>query len=203
MNISLTIIFAIMTGACLLALIESLRRCEAPQQYNPYLTGLLLLILMHTLGELFIASAGYKYAPHLAGMQLPIRMLLGPALYLYAKSMMSSPPRLWLIGGTAMLGPLVVAIIMLPFANLSAADKLALANPATRDPELFRLAWVTCCSAAGAFIAFTSLYWVMTFKLQKRHRQRIMQRYANIEKRALDWLKYSLYVWGLLWLFLA
>lgn len=190
-----------MTGTTLLAIVESLRRPQGLQA-NPYLIGLLGLILMHALGELFIATGAYRYAPHLAGIQLPIRMLLGPALYLYALSMMSSQkPKVGLTCALAMLGPIIIAIIMLPFASLSAEDKLALANPATRDPALFRLAWITCSAATATFIAFTGIYWVMTFRLQKQHRHRTMARFANIEKRALDWLRYSLYVWGFLWLF--
>ena len=45
----------------------------------------------------------------------------------------------------ALLGPLLVVVCMLPFMLLiTPAEKLTLADPATRDPELFKIAVFTC-----------------------------------------------------------
>lgn len=194
-NIVATIIFSAMVGATALAIASS---------RNRFLTGLFILILIHALGELLIASGAYQYAPHLAGIQLPIRMLLGPALYFYAHSMMASEQlKVSRAYGLALLGPVVILLIMLPFVGLSAEQKLSLANPATRDPVLWQLAITTCALAAGIFVAYTAAYLLAALRLQNRHRARMMEQYANIETRSLDWLRIMLLVWGLVWLLFA
>src|SRR5690606_6423404 len=35
---------------------------------------------------------------------------------------------------------------------------------------------------------------------QAQHRRRVMEQYANIESRSLDWLRSMLVVWGFVWL---
>ena len=84
MNINLfpTIIYSCMLGVMLFALLDTWNKPR--QRQNFYLAGLFGLLLMHILGELFIYSGAYQYAPGLAGMNLPVRVLLGPALYFYA-----------------------------------------------------------------------------------------------------------------------
>lgn len=198
-NIVPTVIYASMMGMTCFALIDVLSRKR--QQQSIYLGVLLLLLLAHILGELFIYSGAYQYAPALAGMQLPLRMLLGPALYFYAIATMS-PDRQ--VNGRAYLlaltGPLLVIVGMLPFAlGISSADKLALANPATRDPELWQIAFMTCLFATIAFILFTAAYLVVTFRLHARHRRQLMERFSTIEKRSMDWFRVLLVLWGAVW----
>ena len=93
----------------------------------------------------------------------------------------------------------MIILAMLPFAGLSASEKLALADPAARDPALFRLALLTCLATTLIFILFTAVYLVMTFRLQMQHRAQLMERYSDIEKRSLDWLRIVLLLWGCAW----
>ncbi|WP_231562053.1 helix-turn-helix domain-containing protein [Colwellia psychrerythraea] len=175
------------------------------QRQNVFLKGLLLLLLIHLSGELFIYSGAYVYAPALAGAQLPFRVLLGPALYFYAHATMSPDKkidkRIWAL---ALSGPILVLLVMLPFIfMISPAEKLALANPLTRDPELWKIAVFTCLSATFVFILFTVLFLVMALKLHNSHRQQLMERFSEIEQRSLGWFRTVLVIWGVVWLMYA
>jgi AraC-like DNA-binding protein len=93
---------------------------------------------------------------------------------------------------------------MLPFIfALSSEEKLALANPATRDPVLWKIAVFTCLAAAILFVTFTALFLAATFKLHSDHRRQLMERFAEIDQRSLDWLRPVLILWGLAWFMYA
>ncbi len=194
-----TINYSCMMGISLFVLMQL--SLQAKTRQTLYLAGLQLLLLIHILGELFIYSGAYVYAPSLAGAQFPIRMLLGPALYFYAHATMSPVKQLkkraFLL---ALLGPLIVIIGMLPFMlGISAEEKLALANPETRDPDLYRIALYTCIYAMAAFASYTGAYLYAAFKLQRSHSQQLMNRFSDMEKRSMGWFKLLLMFWGLTW----
>ena len=132
-------------------------------------------------------------------------MLLGPALYFYAYAAMSPdnkfPLRRYLL---ASLGPIVVIAAMIPFIfSMSPEQKLALADPATRDPALWQIAIVTCLFSAIAFILFTFAYLIAALRLHSQHRKNLMDRYSAIEQRSMDWFRIVLILWGLAWLLYA
>ena len=192
-----------MIGMTIFALFEVFKRPKERQ--NIFLKGLLLLLLIHLLGELFIYSGAYVHAPALAGAQFPFRVLLGPALYFYAHATMSPAKaidkRLWAL---ALSGPILVLLAMLPFIFvISPAEKLALANPSTRNPELWQIAVFTCLFATFVFISFTVLYLVMALKLHNSHHQQLLERFSEIEQRSLDWFRTVLVIWGAVWLMYA
>lgn len=198
-----TVIYSCMMGMTAIALLEVFKR--PAQRQNVFLKGLLLLLLIHLAGELFIYSGAYVYAPALAGAQLPFRVLLGPALYFYAHATMSPDKAIdkskWAL---ALSGPIIVILAMFPFIFLiTPAEKLALADPATRDPELWKIAISTCLFATIVFIFFTFLFLVMASRLHSSHRQQLMERFSDIEQRSLDWFKPLLFVWGAAWLMYA
>jgi AraC-like DNA-binding protein len=151
------------------------------------------------LGELFIAVGAYQLAPNLAGVQLPLRMLLAPALYFYTCSLIEVPKVDVRSVCYAISGPLVLVAIMLRFFNISTEDKLALALPATRDSSLFLLAKTTCIAATLLFVVYLTIYLILALRLQSRHRLHMMELYSNLEQRSLDWLKVMLVVWGCIW----
>lgn len=198
-----TVIYSCMIGMTIFAFLEVFKR--GTERQNVYLKGLLLLLLIHLAGELFIYSGAYVYAPALAGVELPFRVLLGPALYFYAHATMSPnkgiDKRLWIL---ALSGPIIVLIAMLPFIfMISPAEKLALANPATRDPQLWQIAVFTCLSTTFIFILFTVLFLVMALKLHSSHCQQLMERFSEIEQRSLGWFRTVLIIWGAAWLMYA
>ncbi len=198
-----TIIYSSMIGMTTIALLEAFKKPKERQ--STFLKGLLLLLLVHLAGELFIYSGAYVYAPALAGAQFPFRVLLGPALYFYAHATMSPNKvinkQVWAL---ALSGPVLVILVMLPFIfAISPEEKLALANPLTRDPKLWQIAVFTCLSATFVFILFTVLFLMMALRLHHSHRLQLMERFSEIEQRSLAWFKPVLLIWGAAWLMYA
>ncbi len=198
-----TVLYSGMMGVVASSLVRSQSAADTKQ--GLYLCGLLVLLLIHILGELYIFSGFYRYAPSIAGFQFPVRMLLGPALYFYAATAMFPNEKITLKKHLlALSGGLVILLLMIPFMFfISPAQKLALADPATRDPDLWRIALTTCLVTAVLFIAFTFTYLAATFRLHARHRIQLMNKYSAIEQRAMDWLKVLLILWGFVWFIYA
>jgi len=192
-----------MMGMTIPALLEVFKRPKERQ--NIFLKGLLLLLLIHFAGELFIYSGAYNYAPAIAGAQFPFRVLLGPALFFYAYATMSPDKAIdKRLSVLALSGPILVLLAMLPFIfMINPAEKLALANPSTRDPELWQIAVFTCLFATFVFILFTVLFLAAALKLHKSHRQQLMERFSEIEQCSLDWFTPVLVMWGAAWLMYA
>ncbi len=198
-NVIDTVLYSVTVGASALAIFQSLNPIAHHQTKNLWLTGLLLLILIHVLGELFIALGAYQWAPHLAGAQLPLRMLLAPALFFYTCSLIKIPKVDARSVTYAISGPVALVVVMLPFFTISAKDKLSLALPSARNPDLFLLAKATCFAATVLLIVYVAIYLVFALRLQRQHRLHMMELYSNLEQRSLDWLKVMLLVWGSLW----
>jgi len=202
-NLFPTVIYSCMMGMTIFALFEVFNRPKGRQ--NLFLKGLLILLSIHLAGELFIYSGAYVYAPALAGAQFPFRVLLGPALYFYAHATMSPDmaisKRVWAL---TLSGPMLVLLAMIPFIfMISPTEKLALASPSTRDPELWQIAVLTCLSTTMVFISFTVLFLVMAFKLHNSHQQQLLERFSDIEQRSLAWFTPILVIWGAVWLMYA
>lgn len=197
-----TIIFSFKLGIACLAITQSFLSAKRGQKYTYYLTGVLIFFSIHTLGDLLIASGGYQYFPNLVGLQLPIATFIGPAFYFYARSMMTRSSVLHTKSiALACIGPLLGVIALLPFAlGLNPEQKLALANPLTRDPELFKFALLTCLLLTLIFLITTLIYLGATYRLQIKHRLQLMQRFSYIEKESLDWLRSILLLWGSVWI---
>ncbi|GEA11965.1 AraC family transcriptional regulator [Alteromonas sp. KUL49] len=194
-----TVLYSTMMGVVVSAIFSATTHAKKKQNY--FLIGLLGLLLVHILGELYIFSGVYRYAPGIAGFQLPIRMLLGPALYFYALEAMTTGSNISKKSyALAFFGPVLVIIGTLPFVlGISPDEKLALANPATRDPELWRIAKLTCLFSAVTFIVFTFAYLFAALKLHSQHRNQLMDKYSAIEQRAMEWLRVMMILWGLVW----
>jgi AraC-like DNA-binding protein len=191
-----------MLGVTVFALLEVSKK--SGQRQTTFLLGLLVLLLIHIAGELYIYSGAYQFAPAIAGATFPIRVLLGPALYFYACSTMS-PEKISKRAYTiALVGPLIVVLAMLPFVfGITPEEKLALADPATRDPELWRIALFTCLFATFVFILFTGGFLAASLRVHIRHRQQLMERFSVIDKRSFDWLRTALMLWGAAWFLYA
>lgn len=198
-----TVLYSSIMGITILALLEVFKRPSDKQ--NTCLKGLLLLLLINSVGELFLYSGAFVYAPNLVGLHGPFRVLLGPVLYFYAYASMSSDKgtnkRMLIL---ALSGPIIVLLGMLPFIFMSSpAEKVALALPSTRDPELWKIAVFTCLFTTVVFIFYTLVYLVAALKLHSAHRQQLMNRFSDIEQRSLDWFRPVLFIWGAVWLLYA
>ncbi|MCF2859228.1 helix-turn-helix transcriptional regulator [Pseudoalteromonas sp. SMS1] len=200
MDVLDTVIYSSMWGVILLALVQAVNKPKQPQ--TTYLITLLVLLLIHVSGELVIYTGAYQYFPALVGMQMPIRILLGPALFFYACATMS--PTLSISKKSyayALIGPAIAVLVMLPFVvGFTSAEKLALADPATRNPEHFKVALYTCIANMVVFMVFNAFYFIKALQVHTRHRQQLMERFAEIQSRSLDWFRIMLLMWGIVWL---
>lgn len=202
-NLFPTIVYSGMIGMTILALLEVFQRPNERQ--NVFLKSLIFLLLVHLAGELFITSGAYVYAPALAGAQFPLRILLGPALYFYAHASMSPDKTIdKRLKALVWSGPILVVLVMLPFIfAITPAEKLALADPSTRNPELWRVAVLTCFSATFIFISFTALFLFAASNLHNSHVQQLKERFSEIEEQSLRWFRTALILWGVIWLLYA
>lgn len=202
-NLLPTVLYSCMMGMTIIALLDVFKRPK--QRQNLFLKGFLLLLLMHLTGGLIIHSGAYVYMPSLVGLQLPFRILLAPALYFYAHATLSPDKNISKSRyALALAGPIIVILSMLPFMfMITPAEKLALVDPSTRDPELWKIAVFTCSFTSLVFIAFTFIFLAMALKLHSSHRQQLMERFSEIEQRSVDWLRTMLMIWGAVWLMFA
>tara|TARA_R110000868_G_scaffold67098_9_gene199535 strand:- start:299 stop:1450 length:1152 start_codon:yes stop_codon:yes gene_type:complete len=199
-----TIAYAIAAGSIGFAIALALTKPGQRSDHVFFFCLLLIALLTHVLGQLLILSDVYRLAPHLVGADLSIKMALGPAVYFYTRALIS--PEKHRFGGldwVSLLGPALVILVSLPFASLSAEEKLALVDPATRNPVHFKIALFTCTASLLLFLSFTALYLIAALRLQMRHRRRMMEQFANIERQSLDWLRAILFVFAGAWMFFA
>lgn len=200
----MTIFYSAAAAVIAFALAMSLSQRDVRIDHTMSFAALLLALLAHILGELVIVSGAYNIAPHLVGAEISIRMLLGPAVLFYTRALVS--PTQISVGGrdwSALIGPALVILASVPFSRLSAEEKLALADPTTRDPVHFQIALFTCTAGVLLFLIFTTIYLISAFKLQSKHRENIKHQFANTERRSLDWLRNMLFVFSGVWLFLG
>lgn len=165
-----------------------------------FLVGVFLLQALVSAGDLFIQTGAIYVLPQLAGLQLPLVTLLGPAIYFYARAMMSGTP-VWLgwKDAWALVAPISVTLVLVPFALLSEADKLALANPESRDPALYAWVLLTCAAAFFIFILVLYAYLYATLRMQLSYRRSLQNHFANLDQRSLDWLRRMLIILAMGW----
>lgn len=200
----MTIAYAIAAGSIGFALAMALAQRGPRVDRVLFFCILLIALLAHVLGQLLVVSDAYELAPHLVGAELAIKTALGPAILFYIRALTSrEQPGFGGLDWLCLIGPALVVVVTLPFSNLSAAEKLALVDPATRNPDHWRIAVFTCTASLIVFLGTTSVYLVSALRRQMRHRRQMMQEFANIERRSLDWLRAVLIVFVAGWLLYA
>jgi len=200
----LTIAYAIAAGSIGFAFVQALTYSGQRRDRIFFFGAVLLALLIHVLGQLLIISGAYEFAPHLVGVDSVIKMALGPAVFFYTRALVSpEKPGFGGVDWMWLLGPVLIILVWLPFGALSAEEKLALVDPATRNPVHFRMAIFTCTASLVVFIGFTAIYLIAALRLQMRHRRTMMAQFANIERKSLDWLRGILFVFAFAWMFFA
>jgi AraC-like DNA-binding protein len=199
-----TIAYALAAGSIGFALAMALTGPAQRRDQMLFFAMLLVALLAHVLGQLLVVSEAYRLSPHLVGADLPVKTLLGPAVFFYTRALISAePPRFGGLDWAALAGPALVLLISIPFAGLSAEQKLALADPATRNPDHYRIALYTCTASLLIFLGLTAIYLVAALRLQMKHRREMMRQFANIERKSLDWLRTILLVFAGVWTLFA
>lgn len=199
-----TFAYAAAAGSTGFALALALTKSGQRSDRVLFFSVLLLALLAHMLGQLLILSDVYRYVPHLVGFDLSLKMALGPAVFFYTRALISSEkPKFGGLDWTSLIGPALIILVSLPFAGLSAEEKLALVDPVTRNPDHFAIAIFTCTASLFIFLGFTAFYLVAAVRLQVEHRRKMMEQFANIETQSLDWLRTILLVFAGAWAFFA
>lgn len=199
-----TISYAVAAGAIGFAMALALTQLGQRGDRDFFYCMLLAVLLVHVLGQLLIVSKTYELVPHLVGLDLSLKTLLGPSVYFYTRALISPQPvRFGGMDWLAVCGPVLVILASIPFASLSATEKLALVDPVTRNPEHYRAAVFTCTAALLVFLFLTVFYLARALRLQIFHRRQVMEQFANIERQSLDWLRTILMVFAGAWMFFA
>ena len=177
-------------AAVLLVLRETPRRDQAL-----LLAAFLFLYNLNKLDELGHLLGVYLYAPFMAVMIFPAKMLLGPAIYYYARSMTAPAPQaLSRKDGWALMGPLAAFAIAAQFLFLSPEAKLGLVSHEYPDLELQKWALFNCKLLFALFLGFSVAYLAAAFRLFLRHARRVRSLFSNIEDKSLDWLRWVLII---------
>lgn len=199
-----TIAYAIAAGSIGFAMAMAVTLPDRRGDRVLFFCILLMALLVHVLGQLLIVSGAFRLAPHLVGADLSIKMALGPAVYFYTRALTrAEKPAFGGVDWACLAGPVIVILVSIPFAGLSAQEKLALVDPATRNPDHYRIAVFTCTASLLSFLIFTAIYLGAALWLQRRHRRQMTEQFANLERRSLDWLRNILLVFAGAWMFFA
>ena len=164
------------------------------------LTVWMFVILLHLfLFYLHYTEKAYAY-PFMLGVGFPLPLLHGVLLYLYVASLTDQlPERRWILG--LHFAPALAAFAYLtPFFILPAERKIEIFASRGADYQVFNTVLLAAIMASGIFyISWSAL-------LLKRHAVNIRDRFSDIEKIHLQWLRILTYglggIWGLV-VFLA
>ncbi|MGE0407755.1 MAG: helix-turn-helix domain-containing protein [Amphiplicatus sp.] len=172
-------------GAAALALRDGPRRDQAF-----FLAAFLLLCDLGKLDHLGHLLGLYVFAPFMAVVIFPAKMLLGPAIYYYARSMTTTAPQsLSRRDAWAFVGPAAALVIASQFLFLNAPEKIALVSGDKADPALREWALLNCALLFALFLGICLAYLAAAFRLFLRHTRRVQDLFSNIEDKSLAWLR--------------
>ena len=177
-----------------------LTRESARRDQGLFLAGFLLLYSTFKTNDILTMSGGYTAVPLLAVVTTPVRFLLGPAVYFYARSLTSSSPQ-WLRrqDALALIWPAAAMVAIIPFILMSPADKNSLMAGELRTEEVREWFLLTCKIIFVLFLASAFIYLGGAFRLLLRHTRTVRDLFSNIEDKSLDWLRLMLFVLALGW----
>lgn len=164
---------------------------KKPKSLPDKVLGVWLVIIGVHLGGYFLFYQGFwdKY-PHLVGVTVPIPLLHGPMLYLYIIYSLRSDVRLrqkdYLHFLPALLGYLYMSVFLFTY---SAAEKQMVDKGLVDDFNVFSAILV------GAFVVSGLGYTIMSYRKLTGYKQMILANFSFEARINLDWLKYS--IWGL------
>lgn len=187
--------------ACFSSVILLSRRSERKDQYV-FLAGFLLLYAAIKIDQLHILTGNYALLPHLTGFTYAAKLFLPSAMYFYARAL-TSPDVKWLSrrDWPALIMPFIATIVALPYYLLSAEQKIALMDPATRDADLYERALLGCQLGLVLFVITALVYLTFSFRSFRAHTSRLRMLFSRIDDKEIDWLRWVLLVltFGWVW----
>ncbi|HXI08061.1 MAG: helix-turn-helix domain-containing protein [Bradyrhizobium sp.] len=199
----LTLLGQILTGALVLhqsfVVALLLSRREERKDHSLAMAVFFLANLITSLPDLVsFFRPGLQVAPYDL-MTMPFAVLLGPALYFYARALVSPDPvrpsrqDLRHLGPSAATGLLVAGLLGF---NGFPADQQFFVAPANRA-LLFNI--VAACGLLGIFVVATSVYVVKTLRLLFRYRRSRFDFFSAVEGRSLTWFEWMIGISALTW----
>lgn len=134
--------------------------------------------------------------PHLLGLDFPLPIVQGVFLFLYAKALTENKLS-WKTVVIHLIPAAVVALLAIPFYTLSAAEKLEVYKTDGAGFEWYIITNNTVMLVSGF------AYAIWTYILTLKHAKNIRDKFSNIEKKELDWLKYQAIALSIIWLTVA
>ncbi len=142
-------------------------------------------------------STGYSLEhPHLLGIDFALPMMQGVCLFLYAKALTENKLS-WKTVCIHLVPSIIVAVLATPFYILTASEKLDVFNTNGAGFE-----WYVMINNSTMLISGFS-YAIWTYILTLKHGKNIRNKFSNIEKKELDWLKYQAIALSIIWLTVA
>ena len=153
------------------------------QTANRLLAVAMLAFSLHLTSTVYYAAGLVEEYPHFFGLSYPLPLLYGPLVYLYAVTASDRTRRLgwrdWL-----QFAPYGVAMLAtLPVLLTSGADKIEFYRSLERGGSTLLIKVVD----PSKFVSGLS-YAVLTLLFLRRHRARVKESYASIERVNLQWL---------------
>jgi len=185
------VVLSMKVSVTFFAAIQLLSRTSWRQNHTLFLAFFLCSYGIISVNELFISMGGYNYYPHFLGLTFPIKLLLAPALYFYARAITSEQNyRLKYKDFPALLAPFIAVLVAMPYYLLSANEKIALMSATTRNIELYERAILGCQIGLVLFLIVSFIYLFAAFRLFKDHAFKIREIFSRVEDKTLSWLRW-------------
>ncbi|MCP4625395.1 MAG: helix-turn-helix transcriptional regulator [bacterium] len=154
------------------------------------LIGIIALFSYYMLVKILCGTKLIFDYPHFAQTYRPIPFLIWATFYFYVKAMTNPSFRFQVIDCIHLIPFILYSLYLLPF--FMADETIKINSASTPLPTHYILAVVL---QTGLLL----LYLIQSYRILRDHRRHIQDLFANIEKEKLNWLKYLLIMFGIIW----
>lgn len=161
---------------------------------NHILTAWLVTIGVHLTAYYALASEAYLSFPYYLGFELPLPFVHGPFLYLYTCSL-TDPPARQAKPWPHFIPFLANYVVLIPFLLLPVADKIYVYQHKGEG-------YTHITAVTGIAIMISGVTYVVLSLLKlNRYKKYIRDRFSDIEKINLAWLRYLILGISVIWVF--
>ena len=158
---------------------------------NFLLVGIIALFSYYMLVKILCGTKLILDYPHFAQTYRPIPFLIWVTFYFYVKAMTNPSFRFQVKDCIHLMPFILYTLYLLPF--FLADEVIKINSASTPLPTHYILAVVLQTM-------LLLLYLIQSYRILRGHQRHIQDLFANIEKEKLNWLKYLLTVFGIIWL---
>ena len=139
------------------------------------------------------ASGAFVHFPYLLGFEIPLPLLYGPFLYLYAMSL-THKRRINFKSLLHFIPAFGLYLRLIPFYILSGQEKIYV-----YQHEGLGYEWLIAFNRIAIIVSGIT-YIILTLLMLRGHRKNIENEFSNTDKINLDWLRYLTYGTSAIWL---